>query len=603
MKATEMLTVIHASAHDLSQIGDGVVQCIVTSPPYFALRQYAGDQDIEWPTVEYAPMPGLDRVRVQGCEPGCEHVWGERVSISDVREETTIGKTRTTDRFYGDKSRRFDGNHQKHSVAQYCERCGGWKGPLGQESTPEMYTAHMVLCAREWRRVLRPDGTLWFNISDSFAGSWGDSGHRPDRTGVAGHQREKNTTWFERKGHPQGNKPVTASIPGLNPKNMIGIPWRVAFALQADGWWLRSDPFWVKRNAMPSSQQDRPSSAKEYIFLFAKSEQYFYDQEAVKVASEMKPQNRSTNGRGKKDEGYAAHRKAPGMTAPLSRYRRDSDWFFDSLRSIVDGGTGMLLDEDGDPLALVVNPSGYREAHYAVFSPKLIEPLLLASTSARGACPLCGAPWKRVIEKKTIQRHELPTDDPNFRPGRYSRKAGGGDEYALGGGQAFSSSLTIGWLPTCGCYGIAPLPDLPGEPEKPEGIDLGAPETCTQCEGVGTLTPTPMFPEDVTQCPKCKGMGGRAASDEWLDWQTEYTSWADEYQRIMENEIKPLLAQVGEDMEVVPCIVLDPFAGSGTTGQVAAKLGLRAFLGDLSTEYLEKHVPQRTTVQVGLPRL
>ncbi|KKL26429.1 hypothetical protein LCGC14_2395400, partial [marine sediment metagenome] len=117
---------------------------------------------------------------------------------------------------------------------------------------------------------------------DSYSGSWGDSGHRPERTGRDGHQRPKNTEYFERTGHPQGPKPPTASVAGLKPKDLVGMPWRVAFALQADGWWLRSDIIWHKLNVMPESVRDRPTKSHEYLFLLTKSERYYYDQDAVR---------------------------------------------------------------------------------------------------------------------------------------------------------------------------------------------------------------------------------------------------------------------------------------------------------------------------------
>jgi DNA modification methylase len=170
---------------------------------------------------------------------------------------------------------------------------------LGLEATPDEYVANMVAVFREVRRVLTDDGTLWLNLGDSYAGSWGNSGRRPELDEGAGGQRDKNVDylprggWDERRERPPGSH----NLPGLKPKDMVGIPWRVAFALQADGWWLRSDIIWAKPNPMPEdiiwakpnpmpeSVTDRPTKAHEYVFLLSKSARYYYDHEAVAETS------------------------------------------------------------------------------------------------------------------------------------------------------------------------------------------------------------------------------------------------------------------------------------------------------------------------------
>lgn len=119
----------------------------------------------------------------------------------------------------------------------------GVSGQLGLEKTPEEYVAKMVEVFREVKRILRKDGTLWLNLGDSYVGSWGDSGHRPERSGVNGHQRDKNSEWFERHGHPNFNPPSSRPLPGLKSKDLCGIPWRVAFAMQEDGPCTVFDPF------------------------------------------------------------------------------------------------------------------------------------------------------------------------------------------------------------------------------------------------------------------------------------------------------------------------------------------------------------------------
>jgi len=150
----------------------------------------------------------------------------------------------------------------------------GVAGQLGQETAPEDYVTKMVAVFREVWRVLKPGGTVWLNLGDTYA-SGNQSTHMPGETGKHGYR-------FDVHGPvKQANR---RRLPGLKPKNLIGIPWRVAFALQADGWWLRSDIVWAKRNPMPESVQDRPTRAHEFIFLLTKSERYWYDAAAIREA-------------------------------------------------------------------------------------------------------------------------------------------------------------------------------------------------------------------------------------------------------------------------------------------------------------------------------
>jgi len=157
----------------------------------------------------------------------------------------------------------------------------GHAAQIGLEETPDEYVAQLVAVFREVRRVLRDDGTLWLNLGDSYAndGKWGGySGgkHTKALHGDTGVGRERRTT-------------------GLKPKDLIGIPWRVAFALQADGWWLRQDIIWHKPNPMPESIKDRCTKAHEYVFLLSKSASYFYDAKAVQEKATGKPPGNKTH--------------------------------------------------------------------------------------------------------------------------------------------------------------------------------------------------------------------------------------------------------------------------------------------------------------------
>lgn len=188
-------------------------------------------------------------------------------------------------------------------------------GQLGLEPTPDEYVAHMVDVFREVWRVLRADGTLWLNIGDSYAGARGGeqgaSGQMADRS-VAKQRCRVRLGAVPGSGgqlHGARNRDGCGKVTGLKPKDLVGIPWRLAFALQADGWWLRSDVIWHKPNPMPESVTDRPTKAHEYVFLMSKSERYYYDAEAcrepfvngVEGATQWGSNERTRNRGGRRD--------------------------------------------------------------------------------------------------------------------------------------------------------------------------------------------------------------------------------------------------------------------------------------------------------------
>ena len=163
------------------------------------------------------------------------------------------------------------------SPPYYGLRDYGVAGQMGQESSPAEYVADMVALFREVRRVLADDGTLWLNIGDSYA----NPGHSKGNPGSGRNSAAKaEIGWV---------KPYSKTGEGLKNKDLIGIPWEMAFALRADGWYLRSDIIWHKPNPMPESCTDRPTSAHEHVFLFAKRDRYFYDADAIKETATASP--------------------------------------------------------------------------------------------------------------------------------------------------------------------------------------------------------------------------------------------------------------------------------------------------------------------------
>jgi hypothetical protein len=250
----------------------------------------------------------------------------------------------------------------------------------------------------------------------------------------------------------------------LKQKDDAGIPWRVAFALQADGWYLRSAMPWLKGSAMPESVTDRPTSAVEYFFLLTKSERYFYDIEAVRkpvAGATVKRARASNNASKRKDKGDAKWQAGltpdkqdkyfSGITENSGRNRRNSDWFMDSIRDILEGKSGTLLHDENDiPIAIFCNPQPYKEAHFATFSSRLITPMILAGTSPK-ACEICGAPWERVVVAKGKTAREKQRERGWSEYAYAQPRNAQGLDYKGGHGNNIRTRITTGWQPTCSC--------------------------------------------------------------------------------------------------------------------------------------------------------
>jgi DNA modification methylase len=416
---------------------DESVQCVVTSPPYWGLRDYGTDS---W----------------DGGDPACDHRGPPRMS-----ESTNIGRSRGKDaRLLLHAPSRTEATVPFKDT---CGKCGAIRQDrqLGLEQTPEEYVAAMVDVFREVRRVLRKDGTLWLNLGDSYAAS------------------------------------------GLKPKDLVGIPWRVAFALQADGWYLRSDIIWAKPNPMPESVTDRPTKSHEYLFLLSRSERYLYDADAIREA----PADRTL-------EQIEIDRRAG-----LYEQRGDG-----GIRGTNEHKPAGLNAVRNSRFRTMLHPAGrnrrsvwtiatkpYPGAHFATFPEALVEPCILAGTSEAGACETCGAPLERVVEKR------------------------------------------------------APM-DLSG----------------VQHRGVGD-DPAATLRNDVG------GVVDRSNGQEWARWKASHPD--------VTLGFRPACAHDGDP---VPCVVLDPFAGTGTVGAVAQRLSRRALLIDLNPDYLRQCLTRNAAMPLGL---
>ncbi len=285
----------------------------------------------------------------------------------------------------------------------------GVEGQFGLEKTPEEYVNKMVAIFREVRRVLRGDGTLWLNMGDSYT-SGGRSGH-----GTAiGYKQETNKGCLTvRETRPE--MPVN-----LKPKDLIGMPWTLAFALRDDGWYLRSDIIWSKPNPMPESVTDRPTKSHEYIFLLTKSQRYYYDAEAIKDPVTGNAHARG-NGINPKCAGWAdgsgshramAHAKSKKDVGREKQGLRDSTKFGRGKgwrvkqNSSFSGSVNKLVSSRNKRTVWTVPIYALTDAHFATFPPKLIEPCILAGSPEGGIVldPFGGAGTTALVAAKHGRR-------------------------------------------------------------------------------------------------------------------------------------------------------------------------------------------------------
>jgi DNA modification methylase len=372
----------------LAGLPEESVHCVVTSPPYWGLRDYGTGQ---W----------------EGGNAECDH------KESTARHD---GGRVQIDGFHG--SAASDSDKGAMNYRTICAKCGARRidAQIGLESTPEEYVAKMVEVFRAVRRVLRKDGTLWLNLGDSYATSGTRAGNRD---GNLVKETQEHRHYYQKL------------AVGLKEKDLCGIPWRVAFALQADGWYLRSDIIWAKPNPMPESVTDRPTKAHEYLFLLSRSPKYFYDAEAI---------------------------REPHLPASIERASRP--WHGEAVRNHPSGNPQLVSAGRAEGAPMDTCPLGgrnrrtvwtiatepYPEAHFATFPRKLVQPCILAGCPEH-ACPKCGAPWVKEVEKTD----ERVGEDRGGNRGGIPRTDG--TKVMLGGYKPGSHYVTVdhGEHPTCTC--------------------------------------------------------------------------------------------------------------------------------------------------------
>lgn len=380
----------------MASMGPETVHCVVTSPPYWGLRDYG--------------IPGVD--------------WAD-----------------------------------------------GWNGCLGLEPTLEMYIAHLVEVFGWVRPMLRDDGTVWLNLGDSYAAVSKGSDHGWDKSGLTKCHGAPRSIQVAQRASLRRNAPHR-NFDGLPHKNLIGIPWRVALALQADGWYLRSDVIWHKPNGMPESGAsygnqtpvldetgepitcpecggsgcgkcwrgmklkgagvDRPTTAHEYVFELSKQGRYFYDAEGVR-------------------QDYA-----PDSIARVGRGRGESHkWSEGPGDQTIAGDWAAACTSAGRNLRTVwtIPPEPYPEAHFATFPTKLAARCILAGTPDRGCCAECGTPYVRIVQRRRYATRP-GLDNLADQTGKAHRDTG----------RHVTETMTIGWKSGCACGSGEPVPAVVFDP-------------------------------------------------------------------------------------------------------------------------------------------
>lgn len=344
---------------------------------------------MEWGLRDY----GSETVRIWGGLPGCEHEWGplERGKRKDI---LPLDKTTANRIGFG------EGTHDDAYIqgGNFCVKCGAWRGSLGLEPHPQLFIDHLAEICREIKRVLKPTGTFFLNLGDTYYGSGGKGG-----------QYEK---FMPKKGQPghyrQSSK---ARSNWLQPKQLLGIPWRVAIALQDDGWTLRSDIIWHKSNYMPSSVKDRLTNAYEHVFMFVKARRYYFDLDAIRVPQKsiMEKHEGASLYRDEHPSAWSAnHRELnPKGKNPGNVWKAEEEEL--TKHEIAVGRKGKRSYADplhtkpyhpqgknpGDLWRIPTTP--FKGSHFAVFPPKLIEPMIKAGCP-RWLCSKCGEPRTRITE-------------------------------------------------------------------------------------------------------------------------------------------------------------------------------------------------------------
>ena len=447
------------------------------------------------------------------------------------------------------------------------QRDYGVAGQLGLEKTPEEYVANIVEVFRIARDLLSSDGTLWLNIGEK----WASGGHG----GGGSYMDSRADAWSHAKDAKGWRNPPV----GYKDKDLIGVPWMLAFALRADGWYLRQCNIWAKPNCMPESVSDRSTAAHEYVFQLSKSNDYFYDAEAARtpatpstdtrLAQDIEQQAGSAraNGGGTRPmkaggrlTGSPHGRHALGDNIPENERRTDKQRGHTrrhaGFNDRWDAMERQQQQQYGANLRSVwwISPAQYQDTHFAVMPERLAEICVVAGTSSHGHCPDCGFGWERIVARGAPDmdarlnsggdaQGEYHGTSHKYRDDSRAQNASTVKARVLDG---MRERVMVGWYSTCKCYGVLPLPAYPRRPKN-------------------------------------------ATAEQLSDWESACA---------IITAKRQVLCDGVKDRVTVPAVVLDPFMGSGTTGQVAQDLGRRWLGCELNPAYAP--LQKRRTEQLGL---
>lgn len=468
------------------ELPDKSIHMVVTSPPYWGLRAYKTEPQV-W-----------------GGRPDCEHDWTDYKSNGQSGGNSKKLAIKGVENFQA-----FEG-----ATCATCATCGAWRGELGQEPTPALFIEHLVEVFREVRRVLRDDGTLWINIGDSYATGAGSVGEHPGggKQGARWKDHSKGRGTPSRADGTGSHSYVgpmiqmnRLPISGRKAGDLVGIPWTLAFALQADGWYLRRDNIWAKVNCMPESVYGTR-----------------WEKHRIKIKEGTGPDGGKAHRRdpNRGDIAPSLHVNVPaewtdcpgckkcdtndglilrrGSGRPTTSHEyifmlsKTADYFYDSdavaeavtsgpsdIKKMVEGRDriGGKSLSNADPLnaansgtnignkRAVGNPTSrnkrsvwtitsqpYTEDHFAAFPEELPEICIKAGTSERGVCAKCGDPWARVVNVETETEQVYGDRDRDCFPGR------NGDGVQKRAAENPSTKRTLGWRPTCDCNAGEPIP-------------------------------------------------------------------------------------------------------------------------------------------------
>jgi DNA modification methylase len=452
----------------LRELADESVHCVLTSPPYWNLRDY---QTGTW----------------QGGDGECDH---RHETKHQTQGETSqrVGRTNTEEQ-------------RNENFRNLCGKCGARRvdQQLGLEPTPEEYVSNLVSVFREVRRVLRSDGTLWLNLGDSYVSSPpGNKATGLEKWASSGlHGAITSERYAETLDASVSQKRSTVIAGGLAPKNLLMLPARVALALQNDGWILRKEIIWAKGvsfcetysgSTMPESTRDRPTSAHEKLYLLTKRPHYFYDPDGEREGYSQNPhtggpattfgarENGDRNDSGRPNARILAPPQCETLDGSAGEAPRGADGR--RMTQIASNGAGVSTHENYENRqgaerwpnpsgrnvrdVWTINPEPTPDAHFATFPSRLAEACIRLGTSEKGVCPECSAPWERAIERTGWPDPAVTEDDQGrmkasgeIATDTQRRKELSGAKHAAF--KAANPDRLVGWRATCG-HEAQPVP-------------------------------------------------------------------------------------------------------------------------------------------------